>query len=211
MKILLIGPPGSGKGSVSELIIKNNQFTHLSTGNLFRALLKQNNDLAHELNSYISNGNLVPDDLTNKIAKNAINGLIQKNESFILDGYPRTINQAQTLAQYCDLDYIFYLDIDDKELIKRLTGRRICQKCNAIYNVFLKPTKLENHCDLCQEETLIQRSDDKIEAVEVRLNTYQQQTLPLIKHYQSMPQFIKIDASKPIDEVYKIINSYIQK
>lgn len=211
MKILLIGPPGSGKGSVSELIIKNNHFTHLSTGNLFRALLKQDNDLARELNSYISNGNLVPDELTNKIAKNAIDELIQKNESFILDGYPRTINQAQTLAQYCDLDYIFYLDIDDKELIKRLTGRRICQNCNSIYNIFLKPTKSENHCDLCGTQTLIQRSDDKIEAVEVRLSTYQQQTLPLIKHYQSMPQFIKVDASKPIEEVYKIINSYIQK
>lgn len=211
MKILLIGPPGSGKGSVSELIIKNNKFTHLSTGNIFRSLLKQDNDLAKELNSYISNGNLVPDELTNKIAKTAIDELILKDQSFILDGYPRTINQAHNLAQYCDLDYIFYLEIDESELIKRLTGRRICQKCNAIFNVFLKPSKVLNECDYCKEPTLIQRSDDMIESVKIRLETYKEQTIPLVEFYQSSPRFIKINALMPIDEVYKIINSYIQK
>ncbi len=118
MKILLIGPPGSGKGSVSELLTKNNTLKHVSTGNLFRAILKEDSELARKIKEInVSGGKLVPDEITNQVAKSAIDELIKNEQSFILDGYPRTINQALALEQYCNLDYIFYLDIDHQELM----------------------------------------------------------------------------------------------
>ena len=211
MKILLIGPPGSGKGSVSELLTKNNTLKHVSTGNFFRAILKEDSELARKIKEInVSGGKLVPDEITNQVAKSAIDELIKNEQSFILDGYPRTINQALALEQYCDLDYIFYLDIDHQELMKRLTGRWMCPKCAGIYNIHFKKPQVHGLCDNDQA-TLYQRADDHADAVSIRLDEYDKLTLPLIKHYETNPRFIKINANQPIEDVYKNINNYLKQ
>lgn len=209
MKILLIGAPGSGKGSLSELLINNDNFKHISTGNLFRAILSQDDSKqAQEINQYIKNGKLVPDSITNQIAKDAILELTQNNQSFILDGYPRSIAQANELASYLDLDYVFYLNINDDLLIKRLTGRRMCPGCGGIYNIYLKPSKNNNKCENCDKE-LIQRSDDVLEVVQSRIDTYNQQTLALVDYYQKQNKLIHINADRAVDDIYKEIKKHL--
>lgn len=210
MKILLIGPPGSGKGTISELLIKNDQFMHVSTGNLFRAILKENSTLAEEIKDLMQKGELIPDHITNKVAANAIQKLIDNNQDFILDGYPRTLNQADYLSNYCPLDYVFYLDINHDQLMKRLVGRLTCSDCNVVYNIYFKPPQTANLCDYCNQ-TLTKRSDDNEVSVQNRLAEYEKLTLPLVKYYKEKKKLITIDVDCKVEEAYAKIKQQLLK
>lgn len=210
MRILLIGPPGSGKGTISELLIKNDHFQHVSTGNLFRAILKTNSKLADEIRDLMQNGALIPDHITNQVAANAIQKLIDNNQDFIFDGYPRTLQQADYLSSYCTLDYVFYLDINHEQLMKRLVGRLTCCDCNVVFNIYFKPPQKANHCDYC-DKLLTKRSDDNEVSVQNRLAEYHKLTLPLVEYYQNNKKLITIDVDCKIEDAYASIKQYLIK
>lgn len=206
MKIILVGAPGSGKGTISERLIENG-YNHLSTGNIFRKLAKkENDDTADKLRTFMTSGKLIPDDFTNEVAKKEIMELINENKSFVLDGYPRTEMQANFLSTICKIDQVYFLDVDQSVLVKRITGRRSCDNCKKIYNVFfdqLKP-KQEGICDVCGH-LLSKRKDDNEETVKQRIESFEEDTMPLINYYQKLGILTKIDGNLTTDEQLEII------
>lgn len=208
MKIILLGAPGSGKGTISELLIKKNNYEHISTGNLFRQAIQNQDELSIKIRDILNSGKLVDDSITNEIAKKAILSIQEKTSNFILDGYPRNINQAKFLNNILEIDKVFYLDIDREKLINRIVGRRICLNCNAIYNIntFPKP-KINDHCDVCNS-VLVQRKDDSLETANKRINLYLEETHPLIDYYASKDKLVKLNVDKNIDEIYLEILKY---
>lgn len=205
-KILLLGAPGSGKGTLSSLLIDEYNFKHISTGNLFRSEVENNGPYASKLKELMVNGQLISDDITNQLAANAIIDAHNKSEGFILDGYPRTIPQAEFLSKITEIDKVFYLNIDSDLLVKRIVGRRICSKCGTNYNIYFNVPKQEGICDKCSSP-LAQRKDDNEETLVSRIREYQDKTSPLIQYYKERNKLIEIDASKPINEVFaQIVN-----
>jgi len=200
MKIVFIGPPASGKGTQAELLAKKLKLPLISSGNLFRWHIKNKTKLGQKIKKIINAGKLVSDKLTNKIIKDKI---LKQKRGFILDGYPRTINQAQALAKITDLDIVFEIWISRAETFKRLTGRRVCQ-CGATYHLIYSPPKNDEICDKCGRKLFI-RDDDKKQRVAVRLKIYHQQTEPLIKFYQKQGILVKINGEQPIPDVFKDI------
>ena len=170
MKLILLGAPGSGKGTISEYIVSKYNFIHLSTGSLFRKRMDEKGLYWEELKNHILKGQLVPDDLVNKIVKSEILNY-KANQSYILDGYPRTIEQANFLSTITDIDYAIFLDVAEKDLEKRLTGRRVCNKCKKIYNIYFYPPQNDGVCDL-DGSLLIQRKDDDPNVIKERIETY---------------------------------------
>lgn len=211
MKILLLGAPGSGKGTLSEYLIKKD-FNHVSTGNIFRRVIDLNLEHSDELKSCITKGLLVPDDLTNAIVKNHLEELNKKNLSIVLDGYPRTIEQAKFLDTIFSLDKVIYLNVDSTILEKRLTGRRTCPECKKIYNIYFSPSKIENICDN-DGKTLVMRSDDKEEVIKERMVTYNSLTFPLIEYYKNQNKLVELTINSNNDDTQKkvdiILNSII--
>ncbi len=204
MKIVLIGPPGSGKGTISFALVKDASIVHISTGNLFRKTAKSTGSLSEQLRMIMGSGQLVPDDLTNEIAKNEIIDTTSKNLSFVLDGYPRTVEQASFLDTVCDIDKVFYLDVNHDILVKRIIGRRTCPKCGRIYNIYFHPPKNNEICD--DDQTILsQRKDDNFETVENRMQVYQTQTTPLVEFYEKQNKLVRVDGAMPIDKVIEII------
>ena len=206
MKLVLLGAPGSGKGTFSEYIFKNYNLIHLSTGNIFRKTMDEKSLYWEELKSYMSKGLLVPDDLTNKIVKATLESY-GNNKNFILDGYPRTIAQADFLSTITDIDVAIYLDVPLEELEKRLIGRRICNKCKRIYNIyFSKPQQF----DICDDdgEILIQRKDDQKEVIDERMKVYKTNTEPLVGYYKRIGKLATI-YSKDFDLMVKEIDDLL--
>ncbi|MCV3743624.1 nucleoside monophosphate kinase [Ureaplasma sp. ES3154-GEN] len=210
MKLLFLGPPGSGKGSISSLLIDNYQFKHVSTGNLFRALFQREDEFAQEVKSIINQGLLVPDAITNKIAHEAIDPLLKNNDDFILDGWPRTLNQAYDCDAYFDLDYVIYFDIPEDVLVKRITGRFSCTQCPAVYNVFYNPPKVTNECDSCHSP-LMQRGDDNKASLSIRLGQFNELTKPIVDFYDKKGLLKKVNANQPIEMVYDAVLAIIKK
>ncbi len=205
-KILLLGAPGSGKGTLSSLLIDKYNLKHISTGNLFRNEVENNGEYASRIKELMVNGQLITDDITNQLAANSILEICNKGEGFILDGYPRTIPQAEFLSKIANIDKVFYLDIDSELLVKRIVGRRICSKCGTNFNIYFQIPKVEGICDKCQSP-LIQRKDDNEETLVSRVKEYQNKTSPLIDFYSKQDKLIRIDANKSIDEVLEqVIN-----
>ncbi len=208
-KIILLGAPGSGKGTVSSLLIESFKLDHISTGDLFRNEIKNDGDYASKIKELMVNGQLIPDDITNQLASNAIMAAFEKSDGFILDGYPRTIAQAEFLRKICDIDKVFYLKISPDLLVKRIVGRRICPQCAANYNIYFNQPKVEGICDKCNSP-LTQRKDDNEETLVSRVREYETKTAPLIDFYSAENKLVTIDASKNIDEVFASIKSELK-
>lgn len=209
MKIILLGAPGSGKGTISEHIIANHNFIHLSTGNIFRKRMDEKGLYWEELNNYMLKGKLVPDDLVNKIVKSELLNYSPK-QSYILDGYPRTIEQAEFLSTITDVDCAIYLDVPETVLEKRLTGRRICTQCKKIYNVYFSPPKNDGICDI-ENAVLSQRKDDDPTVIKERLQLYKESTMPLIDYYANKNLLVTIFGDKSKESINKEVDELIAK
>ena len=210
MKIILLGAPGSGKGTISNFLCHEYHLKHISTGDLFRAIIKNDDDFAKQVKEYVLTGKYVPDSITNKIAFDAIDEANSTSEGYILDGYPRTICQADILSEKEKISNVILLNIENDILIKRISGRLLCPNCNRIYNIYFstKP-KNDNLCDDCNI-SLIQRKDDSLETAKTRIEIYNEQTQPLINYYKKNGLLSEIDATLPLEEIFKEIKSILE-
>ncbi|AWG42792.1 adenylate kinase [Candidatus Borreliella tachyglossi] len=199
MKLVFLGPPGSGKGTLAKIISKKLNYYHISTGDLFRENISNSTSLGKEIKQIVESGKLVPDSITIKIVENKITTL-DNRQNFILDGFPRNIHQAKALDAFLQNIKIINFLIDEDLLIKRLSGRRICKSCGGIYNIYTLPTKEKEICDICQG-ILCQRKDDTEESLKVRLKEYHLQTKPLIDFYSKNNRINNINASRDITVV----------
>lgn len=211
MKIILLGPPGAGKGTQAEKIINRYNIVHISTGDIFRDNLKSNTPLGMKAREYMDKGLLVPDDLTVEMVKDRISKDDCKN-GYLLDGFPRTLAQADALELMGEkLDCALAITADYDDLVGRITGRRICRDCGAVYHVVNIPSKVEGVCDNCGGE-LYQRNDDNAETVSQRLDEYNEKTLPLIVYYTKKGILKQVNGSKPIEEttsdVFAILDEF---
>lgn len=205
MNIILLGPPGAGKGTQAKLIADEFKLVHISTGDIFRAEIKNKTPLGERIKSYMDSGNLVPD----SVVLETIRGVIEKtpNTGYLFDGFPRTIAQAEGLSGFVKIDFVVYINLTDNEIIKRLTSRRSCVVCSRNYNIATGPfPRQENRCDVCGGE-LVLRSDDLEPVIKERLNVYRKNTSPLIEYYKKLlpSGFFEIDGSRKIEEVYRDI------
>lgn len=213
MDLILLGLPGSGKGTQAEYICENYAVTHISTGDIFRAALKNETELGMEAKEYMDTGRLVPDELTNKIVKERLEeDDLQKG--FLLDGYPRTLVQSRALKENLNkldrkLDAVIYLNVDEDTLIKRLSGRYICSNCGASYHKIFNPTKIEGVCDQCGATNFYQRDDDKPETVKKRIEVNREQTQELIKFYKAEGILLEVDGNQSPEEVFADIKSLL--
>ncbi len=205
MIIVLLGAPGSGKGTLSSRLKNELGYVHLSTGDMFRKILKSGTELGNKINAIIQSGKLVSDDLTNELVKQELSNV--HADKIVLDGYPRTVEQAQFLDSIAKVDKVVLIDIKNDVVIKRISGRRMCPKCNSIYNVYFNQPKVENKCDL-DGETLITRKDDNEESVIKRLAVYDSQTKPLIDYYDRRHILVKYDGNKSIDPIFEAIKKF---
>lgn len=185
-KIILLGAPGSGKGTLSQDLLKYN-YVQISTGDLFRKKLQEDTREAKEIQAIINRGELIPDSITNNLAKQEILKNIKANKNIILDGYPRTIEQAKFLETICYIDNVIYLDVDHDVLLKRITGRISCKQCNKVYNEYTNPPKQKEICDNCNIP-LVRRRDDNKESFEIRMMEFNSKTAPLIEFYSNHNQ-----------------------
>ncbi len=213
MNLLIIGAPGAGKGTMSELILKNFPLVHVSTGDMLRAAVKNGTPVGLKAQEYMNKGELVPDEVIHDII---VERLSQDDidNGFLFDGYPRTGAQAVDLDAILNelgkkIDCVINLDIADEELIKRITGRRLCPNCGEIYNIYFFPPKEEGKCDKCGAD-LIQRKDDNLESLKVRLGEYHKNTQPVIEYYEAMDLVKQVDASRAIEEVFADVKSILE-
>ena len=211
MNLILFGAPGAGKGTQAVELAKRFNLIHISTGEIFREAIAEHSEMGEIANSYISKGNLVPDDITVKIVKERLAQEDCKN-GFILDGFPRTLPQAECLDQIClelniNIDHVIDIEVNEDELIRRLSGRRVCKSCGASYHIDFNPSKVENVCDKCNGE-LYTRKDDEKESVAVRLKTYKSSTMPLINYYVNKGILVEINGQQEINDV---LNEIVEK
>lgn len=205
MKLVILGPPGAGKGTQAEYIVKRYNIPHISTGDIFRENIKNNTELGKEAKSYMDKGLLVPDDLVIALVEDRLNKDDAK-EGFLLDGFPRTVAQAVSLDSILDknddkLTKVINISVDPEILIERAVGRRVCKTCGMTYHVKFNPPKEEGVCDK-DGTKLIQRDDDTEETVKTRISVYFDQTAPLIDYYRAQNLLIDIDGAKDIDKVF---------
>ncbi|EAG0255282.1 adenylate kinase [Listeria monocytogenes] len=204
MKLVLMGLPGAGKGTQAEQIVEKYNIPHISTGDMFRAAMKNNTELGRKAKSFMDNGDLVPDEVTNGIVRERLSEDDAK-DGFLLDGFPRTVEQAQELENILsdlgtELDAVINIDVEKDVLMKRLTGRWICRTCGKTYHEIYNPPKVPGKCDLDGGE-LYQRDDDKKETVEKRLNVNMKQTKPLLDFYSEKGKLHNINGEQEIKDV----------
>jgi adenylate kinase len=209
-----MGPPGAGKGTQAEKLVDLYQIPHISTGDMFRKAQKDGTELGLKAKSYMDQGQLVPDEVTVGIVKERL-AEVDCKEGFLLDGFPRTVQQADaldTILAELDmaLDCVVNIEVDKAFLVDRLTGRRVCRTCGATYHIANKAPKVEGVCDKCGGE-LYQRGDDTIETVSNRLDVYAAQTAPLIDYYKSKGIMSSIDGSKSMEDVLADIRTALEK
>lgn len=208
MKIIMLGAPGAGKGTQAKQIADKYQIPHISTGDIFRANIKNGTELGKKAKEYMDQGALVPDELTCDLVMDRIKQEDCKN-GFVLDGFPRTIPQAEALDNALKgigekMDYAIDVDVPDENIVNRMGGRRACLNCGATYHVVSIPTKVEGICDRCGSEVVL-RDDDKPETVQKRLTVYHEQTQPLIDYYKKQGILKSVDGTVPMDQVFSAI------
>ena len=208
MKIIMLGAPGAGKGTQAKMIAEKCGIPHISTGDIFRANIKNGTELGAKAKEYMDKGLLVPDELVCDLVVDRIQQA-DCEKGYILDGFPRTIPQAEALdaaltAIEQKLDYAIDIDVPDENIINRMSGRRACVGCGATYHVVFNPTKVEGKCDVCGE-SLILRDDDKPETVKKRLDVYHTQTQPLIDFYSARKVLVEVDGTQSMDKVFEDI------
>lgn len=208
MKVVMLGAPGAGKGTQAKKIAAKYNIPHISTGDIFRANIKNGTELGKKAKTYMDQGLLVPDELVVDLVVDRVN---QEDcaDGYVLDGFPRTIPQAEALtkalaSQGQKLDYAIDVDVPDENIVRRMSGRRACVGCGATYHLEYAPTKKEGICDVCGGE-LILRDDDKPETVEKRLGVYHKQTQPLIDYYTNAGILKRVDGTVDIEEVFQAV------
>ena len=206
-----MGGPGAGKGTMSAKIVEKYNVCHISTGDIFRSEIGNQTELGMMAKSYMDKGLLVPDEVTNQMVKSYLENLEDKKNGFLLDGYPRTIDQAKAfdaLSAGSDLaiDTVIAMELDFSVLSGRITGRRLCRNCGEIYHMVTKPPKQEGVCDNCGGE-LYQRKDDTEESLKVRLDEYSRQTEPVLDFYEEKGLVKHIDADQPIEKVWQDVQA----
>lgn len=208
MKIIMLGAPGAGKGTQAKKIAEKYSIPHISTGDIFRANIKNGTELGMKAKTYMDQGLLVPDELVVDLVVDRL-GQDDCANGCVLDGFPRTIPQAEALDAALTkagqaVDYAINVEVPDENIVNRMSGRRACVNCGATYHVVYAPTKEENICDTCHGE-LILRDDDKPETVQKRLNVYHEQTQPLIDYYTKKNILVEVDGTVDIDDVFAAI------
>lgn len=212
MNIVFLGAPGSGKGTQSKMIAGLYNLTHISTGDIFREIMRENLPLAAKIKGYMDSGRLVPDDITVEIVNNKLGTL--KNSGFLLDGFPRNVNQASIFdkkleAEKRNIDLVVYFDLDPTVSARRLSARRHCPKCNRNYNMISQPPKSDELCDVCNVK-LVQRSDDDYETVKKRFEVYREQTEPLLEYYKKQKKLFQVNADDKVENVFAHIKKLIE-
>lgn len=205
MKIIMLGAPGAGKGTQAKQIAGKYSIPHISTGDIFRANIKNGTELGKKAKEYMDQGLLVPDELTCDLVVDRI-GQDDCSNGFVLDGFPRTIPQAEALTDALNklgekMDYAIDVDVPDENIVKRMSGRRACLDCGATYHVVSIPPKKEGVCDACGSK-LVLRDDDKPETVQKRLDVYHEQTQPLIDYYKKAGILKSVDGTQPMEDVF---------
>lgn len=213
MHIILMGPPGAGKGTQAALLAEQEQIPHISTGDIFRANMSQGTPLGKLAKEYVDAGKYVPDDVTNAMVKDRL-AKDDCKKGFILDGYPRTADQAEALeSMLSDLGLklagVVNVVVPDELLVDRVVGRRVCRSCGATYHVRTNPPKVEGVCDKCGGE-LYQRSDDTVEKVSVRLGLYHNQTAPLLEYYRNKGLVKEVNGDQPMEAVTAAIKQAVK-
>lgn len=208
MKIIMLGAPGAGKGTQAKMLADKYGIPHISTGDIFRANIKNETELGKKAKEYMDQGLLVPDELTCNLVVDRIQQEDCK-KGYILDGFPRTIPQAEALDKALTelndkIDYAINVEVPDENIVGRMSGRRACVGCGATYHVVYNPTKTEGVCDRCGKE-LILRDDDKPETVQKRLNVYHEQTQPLIDFYKNKNVLKEVDGTVDMNDVFNAI------
>ena len=212
MKIIMLGAPGAGKGTQAKKIAAKYGIPHISTGDIFRANIKNGTELGKKAKTYMDQGLLVPDELVVDLVVDRGNQDDCEN-GYVLDGFPRTIPQAEALTEALEkmgqkVDFAIDVNVPDENIVKRMGGRRACVTCGATYHMVYAPTKKEGICDTCGGE-LILRDDDKPETVQKRLNVYHDQTQPLIDYYTSQGILRTVDGTVDIDDVFRAITEFL--
>ena len=214
MKIIMLGAPGAGKGTQAKKIAAEYSIPHISTGDIFRANIKEGTELGVKAKSYIDSGNLVPDEVTIAMLLDRIHQDDCK-KGFVLDGFPRTIAQAVSLGEALDklgekIDYAVEVDVPDSAILSRMSGRRVCLSCGSTYHIEFTPPTKENVCDSCEHDLVI-RDDDKPETVKKRLEVYHELTSPLVDYYDKHGILKKVDGTKLPEEVFSDIIAVLRE
>lgn len=212
MKLIMLGAPGAGKGTQAKKIAEKYQIPHISTGDIFRANIKNGTELGNKAKSYMEQGLLVPDELTCDLVVDRINQEDCAN-GYVLDGFPRTIPQAEALKNALNkmnssIDYAINVEVPDENIVDRMSGRRACLACGCTYHVVFNAPKEEDVCDVCGAK-LVLRDDDKPETVTKRLNVYHEQTQPLIAFYKKEGVLVEVDGTQNLEDVFAAITKIL--
>ncbi len=214
MDLILLGPPGSGKGTQAQKMVERYRIPQISTGDILRAAVKEKTPMGVEAKQYMDQGALVPDKVVVGIVRDRLKNA-DCSGGFILDGFPRTVPQAEALESTLQdmkrrIDYVVSIDVANEELIRRLTGRRTCRSCGAMYHLIFDPPKKEGMCNKCEGE-LYQRDDDKEETIRTRLQVYGKQTAPLIEYYRNKGLLRTINGVGDMEEIFREIVKAIEE
>jgi len=213
MRIVLLGPPGAGKGTLAGLIKEEYGVLHVSTGDILRAEMKSGSSLGNEMKKYVESGALVPDEVVTKIVAKKL-GELDLSQGIMFDGFPRTQQQADDLDAILEdlgfpLDATLFMEVDLPVIIQRLTGRRICKECGAVYHLTNMPSKTQGICDACGG-ALYQRPDDNEETIRNRMAVYMSNTAPVIDYYEGQGKLRRVDASQPTQTIVKALSDILE-